>query len=77
MTGIDRDAALLEAVRARRMPFREPGFDAVLSEHGLEVSDSYDEIEGCNAVIVTVGTPLRRCRMPLSPVRYTLLHPHC
>ena len=57
--GIDRDEALLAAVAERRMPFREPGFDELLSETGLEAGSSYEPVGTADAVVITVGTPLK------------------
>jgi len=59
VVGIDRDPALLAAIRRHAMPFQEPGFDELLAARGLLVSQAFDAIATADAVIVTVGTPLR------------------
>ncbi len=59
VAGIDKDDALLAAVRARKMPFREPGFDELLARAGLDVSKEYGAVEKADAIVITVGTPLR------------------
>ena len=59
VVGIDRDPALLAAIRRHAMPFQEPGFDELLAKKGLLVSEAFDAIAAADAVIVTVGTPLR------------------
>jgi UDP-N-acetyl-D-mannosaminuronic acid dehydrogenase len=59
VVGIDHDPALLAAVRRRAMPFQEPGFDELLSRQGLMVSDGFEAVSAADAVVVTVGTPLR------------------
>lgn len=59
VTGIDRDVEMLRKIRARKMPFREPGFDELLERQGLSVSESFEPISRSDAVIITVGTPLR------------------
>lgn len=59
VTGVDRDADLLDCLRDRKMPFREPGFEALLQAGPLEVSSNYAPITQAQAVVITVGTPLR------------------
>jgi UDP-N-acetyl-D-mannosaminuronic acid dehydrogenase len=59
VVGIDRDPELLAAIRRHEMPFQEPGFDELLAVKGLLVSDGFEPIAAADAVVVTVGTPLR------------------
>lgn len=59
VVGIDRDPELLAAVRRHEMPYHEPGFDELLAGKGLLVSEGFEPISAADAVVVTVGTPLR------------------
>jgi UDP-N-acetyl-D-mannosaminuronic acid dehydrogenase len=59
--GVDRDQARLDAVRAGRMPFDEPGAQDVLErvrEAGtLELSDRVADAARADAIVLTLGTP--------------------
>eukprot|EP00240_Pyramimonas_obovata_P002704 CAMPEP_0118920896 /NCGR_PEP_ID=MMETSP1169-20130426/328_1 /TAXON_ID=36882 /ORGANISM="Pyramimonas obovata, Strain CCMP722" /LENGTH=762 /DNA_ID=CAMNT_0006861517 /DNA_START=182 /DNA_END=2467 /DNA_ORIENTATION=+ len=56
--GVDIDLELLKRIKARKMPFDEPGFDAILEQKGLCATSDFAALELCENIIVTVGTPL-------------------
>jgi UDP-N-acetyl-D-mannosaminuronic acid dehydrogenase len=55
--GVDKDAERLEALRAGRMPFKEPGTDELLARNGLDVSPHAADAARADAVVLTLGTP--------------------
>jgi UDP-N-acetyl-D-mannosaminuronic acid dehydrogenase len=55
--GIDKDAALLDAVRAGRMPFEEPGAEEVLRRVSVDWSDRAADAADADAIVLTLGTP--------------------
>ena len=60
--GVERDAKFREAIAARRMPFHEPGCDALLAQCPLEVVADVSDIDPARTpefVVITVGTPLQ------------------
>jgi UDP-N-acetyl-D-mannosaminuronic acid dehydrogenase len=59
VVGIDRDPELLASIRRHEMPYHEPGFDELLAGKGLLVSEGFEPVAAADAVVVTVGTPLR------------------
>ena len=58
VVGIDKDPQLRAAVNSGSMPFKEPGYDDLVSSGKLRVVDSPEVISQAANVIVTVGTPL-------------------
>lgn len=59
IVGIDHDQGLLAQLRARKMPFDEPGCNHLLQELGLDVvSDDYAYLRETQHIIITVGTPV-------------------
>jgi UDP-N-acetyl-D-mannosaminuronic acid dehydrogenase len=57
VTGVDRDAERLGAVRAGRMPFHEPGTDALLDRVSLTLSARAADAAEAEAIVLTLGTP--------------------
>lgn len=59
--GVDKDLDRLAALRAGRMPFKEPGtqelLNRVLQSGRLELSDRAPEAAGAEAIVLTLGTP--------------------
>jgi UDP-N-acetyl-D-mannosaminuronic acid dehydrogenase len=59
--GVDKDADRLELIRGGRMPFEEPGADALLERVAatgrFEVSDRAGEAARAESIVLTVGTP--------------------
>src|SRR5687768_7842567 len=59
--GVDKDADRLESIRNGRMPFEEPGADALLErvqrERTFEVTDRAEEAARAESIVLTVGTP--------------------
>lgn len=57
--GVDLDPAIREAVNAGRMPFAEPGYDALVNARRFEVHATPEVAARSAAIVITVGTPLR------------------
>jgi UDP-N-acetyl-D-mannosaminuronic acid dehydrogenase len=55
--GVDKDTERLEAVRSRRMPFKEPGTDELLARVELDVTSHASDAAGSDAIVLTLGTP--------------------
>jgi UDP-N-acetyl-D-mannosaminuronic acid dehydrogenase len=55
--GIDRDTERLDALRAGRMPFKEPGTDELLARVALDVSSHVADAAQADAIVLTLGTP--------------------
>ncbi len=57
VVGVDRDPERLEALRAGRMPFKEPGTDELLAHTSLELSTRAADAAQGDAIVLTLGTP--------------------
>jgi UDP-N-acetyl-D-mannosaminuronic acid dehydrogenase len=55
--GIDNDAERLAALRARRMPFHEPGAQELLERNELALSERIAEATAARHIVITLGTP--------------------
>jgi UDP-N-acetyl-D-mannosaminuronic acid dehydrogenase len=55
--GVDKDAERLAAVREGRMPFKEPGADALLARAAIELSPHAADAAQADAIVLTLGTP--------------------
>jgi UDP-N-acetyl-D-mannosaminuronic acid dehydrogenase len=55
--GVDTDVDLLAAVRARRMPFEEPGATEILQRVDIEWSERAADAAQADAIVLTLGTP--------------------
>src|ERR1700752_4907347 len=59
--GVDHDAAVLESLRAGRMPFNEAGtqemLDRVQRSGRLELSDRAADAARADDIVITIGTP--------------------
>jgi UDP-N-acetyl-D-mannosaminuronic acid dehydrogenase len=55
--GVDRDGERLDALRAGRMPFKEPGTDELLARVQLDVSSVAADAAQADAIVLTLGTP--------------------
>src|SRR5215210_548464 len=55
--GVDNDRGRLEALRERRMPFKEPGTDEVLARVELGLSERAADAAQARAIVLTLGTP--------------------
>jgi UDP-N-acetyl-D-mannosaminuronic acid dehydrogenase len=58
VVGIDRDAHLRETINQGKMPFYEPGYEALISSQKFQVYEHFDLIKKVQNIIITVGTPL-------------------
>jgi UDP-N-acetyl-D-mannosaminuronic acid dehydrogenase len=79
--GIDNDAERLDALRSGRMPFEEPGAQAVLDRVGdrLELADRAAEAHRARHIVLTLGTPaMSHIEIDLRQIRAVLddLLPH-
>jgi UDP-N-acetyl-D-mannosaminuronic acid dehydrogenase len=61
VVGVDKDRERLASLRAGRMPFKEPGTNAllarVLASGRLELSERAADAASADAIVLTVGTP--------------------
>jgi UDP-N-acetyl-D-mannosaminuronic acid dehydrogenase len=59
VVGVDKDPERLEAVGAGRMPFKEPGTEALLASvrHRLTLSAHAADAASADAIVLTLGTP--------------------
>ncbi len=59
--GVDHDPAVLESIRAGRMPFEEAGtqelLDRVAGTGRLELRDRAADAAGADDIVITIGTP--------------------
>ena len=55
--GVDKDPERLESLRARRMPFKEPGTDELLGRVELALSPHAADAAQAEAIVLTLGTP--------------------
>jgi UDP-N-acetyl-D-mannosaminuronic acid dehydrogenase len=55
--GIEADPERLAAVRAGRMPFEEPGAQAVLERVSVDWSERASDAAQADAIVLTLGTP--------------------
>jgi UDP-N-acetyl-D-mannosaminuronic acid dehydrogenase len=55
--GVDKNAERLDALRAGRMPFKEPGTDELLARVALDVSAHAADAARADAIVLTLGTP--------------------
>ncbi len=60
VVGVEIDATVREAIAAGRMPWREPGYEALIATRRLVVSQDPALVADAAAVVITVGTPLHR-----------------
>jgi UDP-N-acetyl-D-mannosaminuronic acid dehydrogenase len=79
--GVDNDAERLETLRGGRMPFEEPGAQAVLDRVGdrLELADRAAEAHRARHIVLTLGTPaMAHIEIDLRQIRAVLddLLPH-
>ena len=57
--GLDVHRETREAINAGRMPFKEPGYEALAAKRTFQVMDEPSVIADARSIIITVGTPLR------------------
>ncbi|HXR13463.1 MAG TPA: nucleotide sugar dehydrogenase [Solirubrobacteraceae bacterium] len=55
--GIDNDAERLASLRAREMPFQEPGAQELLQRHELALSPTIRDAVAARHIVITLGTP--------------------
>jgi UDP-N-acetyl-D-mannosaminuronic acid dehydrogenase len=55
--GVDKEPERLESLRARRMPFKEPGTDELLARTDLALSPHAADAAQADAIVLTLGTP--------------------
>src|SRR4051795_8447315 len=77
--GVDKDAERLAAIAEKRMPFKEPGVDELLTQVDLELSSRAADAAQADAIVLTLGTPaLSHIEIDMGDVRAVLddLLPH-
>src|SRR3954453_6847904 len=52
--GLDRDGALCAQINAGRMPFHEPGYDALIASRRFQVQTTPEIIAKSRAIVITV-----------------------
>ncbi len=71
--GIDNDDELLATLRARRMPFREPGAQELLDRHELALSTRIADAAQATHIVITLGTPsFSHVEIDISQIRRAL-----
>jgi UDP-N-acetyl-D-mannosaminuronic acid dehydrogenase len=71
--GIDNDPDRLDAVRSKRMPFKEPGTDELLERVAMDVSARATDAAQSDAIVLTLGTPmLAHVEIDLGDIRAVL-----
>src|SRR5919199_4145621 len=71
--GVDRDRERLGALRAGRMPFKEPGTDELLARVRLDLSDRAADAAQADAIVLTLGTPsLSHIEIDMGDIRAVL-----
>src|SRR4051812_34937712 len=55
--GVETDPERMAAVADRRMPFKEPGTDEILSRVDLALSSHAADAAAAHAIVLTLGTP--------------------
>src|SRR3954451_18495367 len=71
--GVDSDSARLEAIRARRMPFKEPGTEELLARADLALSSHAADAAQADAIVLTLGTPaLSHVEIDMGDIRSVL-----
>ncbi|MBE2317401.1 nucleotide sugar dehydrogenase [Solirubrobacter sp. CPCC 204708] len=55
--GVDTDQNRLQAIRERRMPFKEPGTDELIARVQLDATSHAAEAAQARAIVLTLGTP--------------------
>ena len=61
--GVDIDKEKLKKIKNGIVPFYEPGLQSILKKSlkkDLKISSSISDVEKCNLIFVTVGTPQKR-----------------
>ena len=71
--GVDNDQDRLDAVRSKRMPFKEPGTDELLARTELALSHRAADGAQARAIVLTLGTPmLAHVEIDLGDIRSVL-----
>ena len=73
VVGVDNNAALLGALRDGRMPFEEPGAQAVLDRVDVAWTDAVPDAATARHIVITLGTPsFSHIEIDLSDIRGVL-----
>jgi UDP-N-acetyl-D-mannosaminuronic acid dehydrogenase len=56
--GVDVDPHVRECVNGGLMPFREPGYDALIAQRSFAVHATPEVVAESECIVITVGTPL-------------------
>ena len=63
VTGVDIDKEKIKKIKNGVVPFYEPGLQSILKKSlkkDLKVSSSISDVEKCDLIFVTVGTPQKK-----------------
>jgi UDP-N-acetyl-D-mannosaminuronic acid dehydrogenase len=65
VVGIDTDSKKLEAIKSKKMPFKEEGAAALLQKHGGErlLPGKLSDLKTCESVVICIGTFLNETTM--------------
>jgi UDP-N-acetyl-D-mannosaminuronic acid dehydrogenase len=58
VNGIDKNTEIIKQIKKKKMPFKEKGCNVLLNKSKIKFTDSYDDINHSNYIIITVGTPI-------------------
>src|SRR3954447_4812778 len=71
--GVDSDQERLSAIAERRMPFKEPGTDALIARVDLALSSHAADAAQADAIVLTLGTPaLAHVEIDMGDIRAVL-----
>jgi UDP-N-acetyl-D-mannosaminuronic acid dehydrogenase len=71
--GIDNDPQRLASLRAREMPFHEPGTQELLDRVELGLSERIEDATGAEHIVITLGTPsFSHIEIDMSQIREAL-----
>jgi UDP-N-acetyl-D-mannosaminuronic acid dehydrogenase len=71
--GVDNDTKRLDSLRAKRMPFKEPGTDELLARVELDLSPRAADAAQADAIVLTLGTPaLSHIEIDMGAIRSVL-----
>ena len=71
--GVDKDEDRLGAIRAGRMPFKEPGTDELLARTSLDLSARASDAAQAQSIVLTLGTPsLSHIEIDMGDIRSVL-----
>ena len=58
VVGIEKNSNLVENIKKRVFPFKEPGFQELIKDLEFEITSDESTLGKCENIIITVGTPI-------------------